>query len=109
MTRVEFTQLVSEIRYKPGWQLKCWWDLTVVTLQITANVLAIDGSGMIQVAMNRPFYLGELERLSREHLIDIIFEFIVQAEYHEAREWFRVGSARPFDPHVKKASVHANP
>lgn len=101
-------RLIKGISYKPGWtlQLREWGaglsELSVVFPSLeTDRRRAPDYAEKIVMAPSTLIYLGDIA--SEEDLYARVFQFILQVETHEAREFFGVDGDRfykPLHPHT---------
>lgn len=100
MTGDDFLALVASIEYKPGWKLEAEFLALDLSWHVTLSWDVEDayGSGRTVTVQNKTMLQG-VEQLDREFMVKYLFHQIVEAERHEAKEFFKVGGVRVYDPH----------
>lgn len=99
----EYAALVSSIRYKPGWR----FDAHVYT--VAPYDIELHASAVVQDSA-RPEYetsvlhldwikRSELEKWTLREAVEHLWKFILRAEEHESREFFRLGDVTPYPAH----------
>lgn len=102
MRDYEFYGLLSQISYKPGYELQdkivgtgiseVWWKFERPDM-VTGDIMT-GHSGSVIIYWSQP-------GVTVETIVRMIFGMTVRLEEHETREFFKFGDQRPFDPHVK--------
>lgn len=84
--------LLEGVRFRPGWGVSLSPDRRSIT--VSARVQDSSGGGEITVSHGRPIPPWPVE----DHLL-WLFEKLVEADLHEAMEFFTVGGRAPYYPH----------
>jgi hypothetical protein len=101
MTRREALHLVRAVTYKPRWSITPS-SMTRRDLWITITIPATDqASGtLLTTSQHTRLLWADVTRLDASELADLIFRSVLEAEEHEAGEWFRVHGLPSRSPHA---------
>lgn len=105
MTIQELRDLVAAVQFRRGWALTMRkLDPSCIELTVTADV----EDAYHEHALGRPpirlraegiWTLEEVAEMNETTAIKCLWQFIREADEHEAREWFRVRGVRVLEPH----------
>ncbi len=103
----KFEFILRSIRYKPDHELK-WENVAPEVFQIYWEFERPDCDNPSEWGTGRSgpvtVYLPHI--YTREQLVRIVFGMTLRLEEHEAREFFRYGILKPFDPHKNLVDEH---
>lgn len=104
MTLTEFGDLVKSIQYKRGVEFRTDidWMHGGRSFKFTMTCAVPDAGApdkYISVHQAQWFDAESIKRMTADQVTDVIFDFVMAFERHEASEWFRVGGKQPYDPH----------
>jgi hypothetical protein len=112
MTPDRALHVIQSITYKPGWTItahvKFWGgppsDSTLQSVVVDFRLRAPDayGGGWVPLALRRTICEAAVASMEDADLVAMVFSFIVDAEVHEAEEWFKVAGHRVRDPHPRQ-------
>ena len=104
MTLREFEALVAAVEFRRGWRLGVRVDdpmrPTHMILTVYATVENARGKGIIKIQSDRILMAAEIEEMDEDQATRWLWHVLLEADEHEAREWFRVRGVRFHDPHV---------
>lgn len=89
----DYARLVAAISYKPGWRFRVGGPLNrfLCVFATTPDSLCPERERTTQ-------HMFELPDLDGRGFYRWVFDRLLEAEQHEAGEFFRVGALRPFFP-----------
>ena len=94
---IDLEKMISKLSYKPGWTFGFQHDRFYDVLILGGIVPdSRDPGKMLPFSTRRPIpdFL-----LTREHLLSWVRQLLLEAEYHELREYFRYDGELVDDPH----------
>jgi len=98
----EFKELIYSVEYKPRYAIECEM-VEISNLRIMVHFFEVPDSKnpnkIINVTHSTYLTWRELERMDEKAAIRFIFDRIIDAERHEAMEFFKVDGRQIFDPH----------
>lgn len=98
MTLDQLYKIVSNITYKDDWWLT-YNSKHAPLVELEWHCKRPDSQTLrTETGDNGPFYIN-LETATEESVVRQIWDRVVAAEIHEAREFFSYGDERPFWPH----------
>lgn len=96
MDKKEIWELLSECKYKPGWELHFVWEDRPYIQWEVQGLDSINHQAVTWKTGKR--YLSEF--MCRQEIVASVFSLALAAEEHEAREWFRYKGASIYNPHL---------
>lgn len=103
MTYQELEDLLKTLRYKKGTHFTINRNLAsgFVRIGLTALVQDVNDHGSL-ITLYSGLDTDEIERCSKNEMIEKIWALIKSHEMHEAMEWFMVNGEQVYDPHPRK-------
>lgn len=98
----EAMKLIKSVTYKPGWKLIAGFDPQWAAVRMYWHTVVPDAGApeqMTPVVHQTLLSMAEVGGMTPELLTKWIFGMVLDAERHEAKEFFRVGGVQPYDPH----------
>ncbi|QYW05810.1 ribosome modulation factor-like domain-containing protein [Vibrio phage vB_VpaP_G1] len=95
-------QIVSQCKYKPGWEIVSGGSLRDGTMYLQVSVDASVGrcsmTGLPAAWKSGKRYLSRW--MCSQEIVGVVFSLIKAAEEHEMLEWFRYKGSSIFNPHL---------
>ncbi|AMO44160.1 hypothetical protein DSS3P8_102 [Roseobacter phage DSS3P8] len=106
----EFSAIIAEITYKPGWYFRVgyddytrMWVQVGVTEEAEISFDPIEGKKVPWRGAKH--FLSE--HMCRNEIVSTVFHAIERAEMHEVKEWFRYKKRSIFNPHIDPDALAA--
>lgn len=98
MNNIQISKLLSQITYKPNWNIILGGDLDrlFIQLKVTDSIDSVTKQPCDWKSGKR--YISEF--MCRQEIIGVVYSLIESAEIHEMREWFRYKGASIYNPHL---------
>jgi len=100
--------IVSEISYKPGWEI--WSDAygDHLLVKVRARVQDSRAAEIREIVLTQDLAIDArlLAVLDEPALVDHVFGRLLEIERHEAQEWYRYRGVLVNDPHGPCPGVH---
>jgi len=105
MTVVEFELFFEKVQYKKDVKIVALYDIFTHSYLVRLSRIVEDancGDEKVDIHISGSIKYETISNFIEKDVIDFLWALIQSFELHEAKEWFRVGGKRVFEPHLEE-------